>query len=113
MKQNGVFCFSTLDVDNWFPKLMGKRWPWLMDMHLFYFNSKTTEQFLNRAGFKIIRSERYVHYISIPYLAEKINAILPYGLGRPFYLIGKVLPQHLLVPFSFGDIKLYICVKEY
>jgi len=113
MKQNGVFCFSTLDVDNWFPKLMGKRWPWLMEMHLFYFNSNTTEQFLSRAGFKIIRAERYVHYMSIPYLAEKINAILPYGLGSPFYLIRKLLPQHLFVPFSFGDIKLYICVKDY
>ena len=113
MKQNGVFCFSTLDVDNWFPKLIGKHWPWLMDMHLFYFNSNTTEQFLNKAGFKIIRVERYVHYISIQYFAEKINAILPYGLGSPFYFIRKVMPQHLLVPFSFGDIKLYICVKEY
>jgi len=113
MKQNGVFCFSTLDVDNWFPKLIGKHWPWLMDMHLFYFNSNTTEQFLNKAGFKIIRIERYVHYISIQYFAEKINAILPYGLGSPFYFIRKVMPQHLLVPFSFGDIKLYICVKEY
>jgi len=81
-------------------------------MHLFYFNSNTTEQFLNRAGFKIIRAERYVHYISIPYLAEKINAILPWGLGRPFYLIRKVVPQQLLVPFSLGDIKLYICLKE-
>ena len=112
-KQNGIFCFSTLDVDNWFPKLMGKTWPWLMDMHLFYFNGNTTEQLLNRTGFKIIRTERYVHYISIPYLTEKINAVLPYGLGRPFYLVRKVLPQNLLVPFSFGDIKLYICVKKF
>jgi len=113
MKKNGVFCFSTLDVDNWFPKLMGKRWPWLMDMHLFYFNSNTTEQFLNRTGFKIIKTERYVHYISIPYLAEKIHAILPYWIGSTFNLIIKVLPKNLLVPFSFGDIKLYICVKEF
>ncbi len=112
MKQNGVFCFSTLDVDNWFPKLMGKHWPWLMDMHLFYFNRNTTEQFLNRAGFKIVRAHRHVHYISIQYFAEKINAILPYKLGSPFYFIRKVMPQNLLVPFSFGDIKIYICVKE-
>jgi len=112
MKQNGIFCFSTLDFDNWFPKLMGNYWPWLMDMHLFYFNSNTTEQLLNKTGFKIIKVESYVHYISVPYLAEKINAILPFGLGSPFYLIRKVFPQQLLVPFSFGDIKIYICVKK-
>jgi len=72
MKQNGVFCFSTLDIENWFPKLMGKRWPWLMEMHLFYYKSDTTEQLLNKAGFKIIESEKYVHYISIHYLSGKI-----------------------------------------
>ena len=80
---------------------------------LFYFNGNTTAQLLNRTGFKIIRTERYVHYISIPYLTEKINAVLPYGLGSPFYLVRKVLPQNLLVPISFRDIKLYICVKEF
>ncbi len=112
MKPNGVFCFSTLDFDNWFPKLMGKYWPWLMEMHLFYFSSNTTEQFLNRAGFKIIKAENYVHYVSVPYLLEKFNAILPNWLGAPLNRIRKILPKQLLLPFSFGDIKIYICEKR-
>jgi len=112
IKINGVFCFSTLDIDNWLPKLMGKYWPWLMDMHLFYFKSDTTEKLLNKAGFKIIESEKYIHYVSIHYLFGKIIAILPEWLEKPLNFVSDVLPQKIVLPISFGDIKLYICEKE-
>ena len=112
MKLNGIFCFSTLDINNWFPKLMGKHWPWLMEMHLFYYKSDTTEQLLNKAGFKIIESEKYIHYVSIHYLFGKIIAILPEWLEKPLNFVSDALPQKIVIPISFGDIKLYICEKE-
>ena len=112
IKLNGIFCFSTLDIDNWLPKLMGKHWPWLMEMHLFYYKSDTTEQLLNKAGFKIIESEKYIHYVSIHYLFGKIIAILPEWLEKPLNFVSDALPQKIVIPISFGDIKLYICEKE-
>ena len=112
MKQNSIFCFSTLDIDNWFPKIMGKHWPWLMEMHLFYYKTDTTEQLLNKAGFKILASKKYVHYVSIHYLVGKIIAILPVWLGKPLNVARSAMPQKIMIPISFGDIKLYICEKE-
>ena len=112
MKQNSIFCFSTLDIDNWFPKIMGKHWPWLMEMHLFYYKTDTTEQLLNKAGFKILASKKYVHYVSIHYLVGKIIAILPGWLGKPLNVARSAMPQKIMIPISFGDIKLYICEKE-
>ena len=112
IKLNGIFCFSTLDIDNWLPKLMGKHWPWLMEMHLFYYKSDTTEQLLNKAGFKIIESEKYIHYVSIHYLFGKIIAILPEWLEKPLNFVSDALPQKIVIPISFGDIKLYIWRKR-
>ena len=112
MKRDGIFCFSTLDINNWFPKLMGKHWPWLMGMHLFYYNTDTTEQLLNKAGFNILRTEKYIHYVSINYLAGKMIAILPDWLEKPLNIARSVTPQKIMIPISFGDIKLYICKKE-
>ena len=91
---------------------MGKHWPWLMGMHLFYYNNCTTENLLNKAGFKIIRSEKYIHYVSIHYLVGKIIAILPDWLEKPLNIARSVMPQKIMIPISFGDIKLYICKKE-
>jgi len=83
-----------------------------MEMHLFYYKSDTTEQLLNKAGFKIIESEKYIHYVSIHYLFEKIIAILPEWLEKPLNFVSDALPQKIVIPISFGDIKLYICEKE-
>ena len=90
---------------------MGKRWPWLMEMHLFYYKSDTTEQLLNKAGFKIIKSEKYIHYISLHYLSRKINSILPKSLEKPLNFASNALSKKIVIPISFGDIKLYICKK--
>ena len=111
IKIKGIFCFSTLDIDNWLPKIMGRHWPWLMEMHLFYYKSYTTEQLLGKAGFKIIESEKYRHYVSIHYLFGKIIAILPKWLEKPLDYFSSFLPQKIVIPISFGDIKLYICEK--
>ena len=112
MKQDGIFCFSTLDINNWFPKLMGKHWPWLMEMHLFYYKTDTTVQLLNKAGFNILRTDKYVHYVSINYLFGKMIAILPDWLEKPLNISRSVMPKKIMIPISFGDIKIYICKKE-
>ena len=83
-----------------------------MEMHLFYFKSDTTEQLLNKAGFKIIDSDKYIHYVSIHYFFGKIIAMLPEWLEKPLSYVNNVLPQKVVFPISFGDIKLYICQKE-
>jgi len=36
----GALCLSTLDIDIWFPRLMGSKWPWFMDMYRFYFDRR-------------------------------------------------------------------------
>ena len=91
---------------------MGKHWPWLMEMHLFYYKTDTTKQLLNKAGFKILVVEKYIHYVSIHYLVGKIIAILPGWLERPLKIARSAMPQKIMIPISFGDIKLYICEKE-
>jgi len=112
MKKDGILCFSTLDIDNWFPNLLGKNWPWLMEMHLFYYDSFTTEKLLNKAGFKILEFEKYVHYVSVQYLIRKIIAILPNWLAVVLKIIKFLIPNKIMIPVSFGDIKLYVCKKN-
>ena len=64
---------------------MGKHWPWLMEMHLFYYKTDTTEQLLNKAGFNILRTEKYTHYVSYTMLCniEIIWPDPPYTAVKP------------------------------
>ena len=111
LRPGGVFAFSTLDYGNWYPRLLGERWPWMMDMHLYYFNQKVMRQMLEKAGFRIVHQQSYSHIITLDYLLRKLTALgVPAGqLARDF--VAKTPLARAKLRFHFGDIQLYVCEK--
>lgn len=111
LRKGGIFAFSTLDYGNWFPRLMGERWPWMMDMHLYYFDQKVMKQMLEKAGFKLVHTRSYCHIITFEYFMRKLAA-----LGVPLAEIvrsgvDKTPLRRAYIPFRFGDIQLFVCEK--
>jgi len=111
LHDDGVMCLSTLDMDTWFPRMLGHRWPWIMDMHLFYFGHDVTQDMLQRAGFELIADMPYRHYASLDYFFEKAAAMLPRKLSYVVMLLKFLAPRWILLPFHFGDVRLFICRK--
>lgn len=110
LKDGGSLCLSTLDIDNWYARVLGRRWPWLMDMHIFYFRDIVLRRILRRAGFEVVMSRAYCHSIEARYLMEKLSVLLPGWLGKGAHALKPLMPR-FFVPFQFGDIKLYVCRK--
>lgn len=111
LKDDGTLLFSTLMIDNWFPQATGKHWPWLMDMHLYYFTESTIRNVLEQTGFEIIDSDKYCHIVTLEYLLSKLGT-----LGVPFAeklseAFGGFDWARTEIPFRFGDIKLFVCRK--
>lgn len=111
MRPGGVLCLSTLDIDNWFPKLLGRNWPWVMDMHLHYFTKELLCRWFERAGYEVLHITKYRHYASLRYIWDKGMAILPSYLAVPLRPLGIIVPA-FIVPVSFGDIKLFVVRKN-
>lgn len=90
LRPGGVFALSTMDAGCMFARLAGRRWPWFMRMHLYYFTPDTVTQFLHAAGFQVMAIERHKRVISARYLFEKVGALLGplapviRALGKPF-----------------------------
>jgi dolichol-phosphate mannosyltransferase len=112
LKPGGHICISTLDYDNWFPKLAGQHWPWLMDMHLFYFTPDILNEMFKRAGCELVSVDNYVHFATLKYLWTKISIIPIWGLNRILPLFTPIMPKTIFIPVSFGDIKLYVARKN-
>ncbi len=108
----GLFAFSTLDVASWFPRLVGRAWPWWMDMHLYYFTQPLLKRWLDRAGFDTIHIGPYRHYASPSYLARKAVSLLPTPVAAAAAAVPGRLPADLAVPISFGDIVLVVARKR-
>jgi cyclopropane fatty-acyl-phospholipid synthase-like methyltransferase len=104
LKPGGWLAIHTMDIDSLTARLMGRRWPWFMDMHLFYFSQKSLAQMLHKNGFEVIWSGAVGRYLRMGYLTTRMA-----GLHRPLGHLAKWLANLLrlnavAVPVNFGDL---------
>lgn len=99
MRQGGTIAISTLDINSWFPRLVGKHWPWIMDMHLFYFNSEVLRDIFKQAGFEMLEVKPYSHFASLRYIYQKICMSLPKPI-RYFLLMPIKLIPNVVIPVT-------------
>ncbi len=100
----GWLVLHTMDVDSLAARLMGSRWPWFMDMHLYYFSQKTLAQMLVKNGFEVVWAGAQGRYLRLGYLATRVAA-----LNRPLGslatgLINTLGLKETAVPVNFGDL---------
>ena len=104
LKPGGLLSVHTINIESPFARLMGHRWPWLMEMHLFYFSPRTLRQMLEQVGFRVLRWTNQGRYLRLGYLISRLEAYTPVlsrSLNRAVHALGL---QSLAVPVNFGDL---------
>jgi SAM-dependent methyltransferase len=102
LRPGGRLVISTIDTGSLVARLFGSRWPWLMDMHLFYFDRRNLPALLEGLGFRVLERRDYVHTVSAGYLLRKLEASFP-ALGWVPRAAQRLVPARLPVPVSLGD----------
>lgn len=100
----GLLVVHTMDIDSRLAKVMGKRWPWLMAMHVHYFSKRTLQQMLEQVGYEVITIKPEGRYLRLGYVATRVAGFHA-GFGR----IANTLIQRLglakvAIPLNFGDL---------
>lgn len=72
----GLVALTTVDINSLSAKLLGTRWQWLMEMHLYYFTYDTVTHMLKNAGLEVIRIEPHQRVLSLGYLWTRLEAYL-------------------------------------
>jgi 2-polyprenyl-3-methyl-5-hydroxy-6-metoxy-1,4-benzoquinol methylase len=100
----GLLAVHTMDVDSLIARILGARWPWLMDMHIHYFSRRTLRQMLQKSGYEIIWDEVQGRYLRLGYLATRLSGLHPL-LGWAAERVVQVLGiAGVAVPVNFGDL---------
>lgn len=103
-KPGGIFAIHTIDIESQFAKLMGRRWPWLMEMHLYYFSPRTLGKMLEQIGFQVIHSSAQGRFLRLGYFATRIE---PYNkfVSQTIQSVARRLNlTGLAIPVNFGDL---------
>jgi 2-polyprenyl-3-methyl-5-hydroxy-6-metoxy-1,4-benzoquinol methylase len=104
LKPGGWLVAHTMDIDSLAARIMGPRWPWLMDMHLHYFSQKTLANMLTNCGFTVEWSGAQGRYLRLGYLASRVGG-LNATLGRfVTTVVNGLRLRETAVPINFGDL---------
>jgi cyclopropane fatty-acyl-phospholipid synthase-like methyltransferase len=104
LKRGGIIAVHTIDIESALARIMGARWPWLMEMHLYYFSPRTLGRMLEQIGFRVERVIYQGRYLRLGYLITRTE---PYSRG--FSLLASRIVERLgwgsaAVPINFGDL---------
>jgi 2-polyprenyl-3-methyl-5-hydroxy-6-metoxy-1,4-benzoquinol methylase len=104
LKPGGMLVAHTMDLDSLFARLMGRRWPWLMEMHLYYFTRRTLAMLMEKADFEVLGVKPQGRYLRLGYLATRIAAFSqPLG-GASGWLFCRLGLDERAIPINLGDL---------
>src|SRR5262249_22346046 len=104
LRPGGLVGITTMNIDSPVARLLGPRWPWLMQMHLYYFSVATLSALLRRCGFQVVAVTPHRRIVRLSYLlsrAERWTPRLPELLQAGAHRLGLA---ERLVPVDLGDI---------
>lgn len=112
LRPGGVVGIHTIDIESPLARLMGPRWPWLMEMHLYYFSPRSLGRMLGQIGFKVEQVIYQGRYLRLGYLLTRIQ---PYSrsLARALgFFVDRFNLASTAVPINFGDLFTIFARKE-
>ena len=104
LKPGGWVVIHTMDIDSLFARLMGRRWPWFMEMHLYYFSEKTLRLLLETAQFQWKLSQVQGRYLRLGYLVSRLKSYAYYLTVALDKIIKTLHLESMPVAINLGDL---------
>ncbi len=71
MRPGGTLAITVPDYGSLAARALGSRWPFLLTVHLYYFERKTIGDLLKRCGFEPLRYQAHLQTLEMGYVAQR------------------------------------------
>ena len=113
LKPGGLLVVHTMDIDSLFARIMRSRWPWLMEMHIYFFSHRTLRAMLEKARFRTLGSKAQGRYLRLGYFATRVGALLGKPAGRALGgLVWWMRLSQVPIPINLGDLFTVYAIKS-
>lgn len=99
LKPNGLLLVNYPDFGSWMARLLGKRWPFLLSVHLLYYTRATMSRQLVDAGFQPLKIQPHFQTLKLGYILKRTEHYV--GLVKP---VGRAVDATSLgnLPFTYN-----------
>lgn len=104
LKPGGWIIIHTMNMESWLARLLGPHWPWLMEMHLYYFSPRTLMRLLEQVGFTPVKTARLGRYLRLGYLASRLESLSPGLAWRLQWVLERLYVAQLPILINAADL---------
>jgi 2-polyprenyl-3-methyl-5-hydroxy-6-metoxy-1,4-benzoquinol methylase len=102
-RPGGYLVLTTMRIDAPVVRLLRRRWPWYMRMHLSYFTPETVERALTLAGWRLTHLHGYSHVVTWDYLLLKLGSYAPRAARMLRRAVARLRLSERTVSIDLGD----------
>lgn len=104
LKPDGLLVVNYPAIDSLAAKLMGRKWVFLLSVHLYYFTLPTVRQMLTAAGFETIKHKRHWQTLQLGYIFFRMEQYLPAAAKFGGKILKALRLSHVEAPYWMGQV---------
>jgi SAM-dependent methyltransferase len=103
IRPGGLLVVNYPDIGSWIARALGRRWPFLSSVHLYYFTRDTMTSLLARHGFDVVDVRAHIQRLELNYVLSR-GAAVSGVLSRSSRAVARLLGLcHREVPYWIGQ----------
>ena len=111
LKNGGLFCFSTHNIESLTARAAGSKYPFLMEMHVCHYTRDTIARLMKDSGFAVLRITPHIRILRLGYFLEKLTAYGKSGACLKAAADAAGISRLYFTPGPLGLMNIY-AVKE-
>lgn len=111
LRPGGLLVVNYPDIHSLVARLMGRRWVFLLSVHLYYFTTQTLGAMLEKFGFRVLAHRRHWQTLELGYILFRMEAYLGPLARMTKRVVALMHMSHWQIPYWMGQM-LVIAQKE-
>jgi 2-polyprenyl-3-methyl-5-hydroxy-6-metoxy-1,4-benzoquinol methylase len=101
-KKNTYLIVNVPDIDSYAAKLMKFKWPFYLNVHLYYFKKKTLENIFNKFNFELVVNFPHWQYMELGYILDRASHYYSF-FSKIKNIINFLKISKIAVPYNMGQ----------
>jgi 2-polyprenyl-3-methyl-5-hydroxy-6-metoxy-1,4-benzoquinol methylase len=103
LRVGGLLVVNYPDIGSWIASLMGRRWVFLLDVHLYYFTRATIRRLLEDTGFELLRLAPHVQRLGLGYVLHRATPYVGLPARAAGWLATRIGVAEWQIPYWMGQ----------
>jgi 2-polyprenyl-3-methyl-5-hydroxy-6-metoxy-1,4-benzoquinol methylase len=105
LRPDGLLVVNYPDIHSLVARLMGRRWVFLLSVHLYYFTFETIRHMLEQTGFRVIKYQRHWQSLELGYIFYRMKPYISWASLLGTKAVNALGVQDVQVPYWMGQVR--------